>query len=283
MSAVRQLLDERNIYYRDSGKDYLIKCLNPEHEDSNPSLRVDKLTGLYNCFSCGYSGTLLTDSNIKTFQRSIKVQSLLKKIAKLTYKNPMLPKSATPFEQEFRYIKASTYKKFSAFEDTQTKEFVDRVVFPITDIEGDIQVFCGRHKFTSERDKYLFYPAGIIPPCYPAIVEQPIHSSIVLVEGIFDMLNLYDKGLTNAVCHFGCSSLKDVKAQQQKLMQYKLQGIETIYIMFDGDIAGNTGSKKVKAALDSIFNVEIVELEDGVDPGGLSEDAVIQLRKLIYD
>jgi DNA primase len=44
---VIDLLNNRQIQYREAGKDYLIKCLNPEHDDSNPSMRVDKVTGIF--------------------------------------------------------------------------------------------------------------------------------------------------------------------------------------------------------------------------------------------
>lgn len=37
-----------------SGRDYLIKCLNPEHDDSNPSFRIDRVSGVAHCFSCGF-------------------------------------------------------------------------------------------------------------------------------------------------------------------------------------------------------------------------------------
>lgn len=281
MDAVRQVLESKDIRYSERGKDYIIKCLNPDHEDTNPSLRVDKLTGLFHCFSCGYKGTLLKDSNVHNFQRSIKVQNLQKKIAKLLYKNPIIPKGATPFEIDFRGIKGSTYKKFNAFEDTQQKPFIDRVVFPITDLEGDIIVFQGRHKFSTGKDKYLFHPPGIKAPCYPPEVLG-IEDSIIVVEGLFDMLNLYDKGLTNVVCNFGCSPLKDKKLEQNRFMQYKIQGIDTVYILFDGDKAGRAGSTKLKHVLTDIFNVDIIELDDGVDPGALTEESVKSLRNVIY-
>ncbi len=34
------LLSERNIDFSVKGQDAIISCLNPEHDDSNPSLRV---------------------------------------------------------------------------------------------------------------------------------------------------------------------------------------------------------------------------------------------------
>ena len=46
------LLKEKGIPYQLSGKDVKIICLNPEHDDTNPSLRVDRITGVMHCFSC---------------------------------------------------------------------------------------------------------------------------------------------------------------------------------------------------------------------------------------
>ena len=55
---VIDLLTERNLKYKESGKDYSIHCLNPEHDDSNPSMNVDKITGVFHCFSCGFKGNI---------------------------------------------------------------------------------------------------------------------------------------------------------------------------------------------------------------------------------
>ena len=54
------LLREKKIQYTLSGRDALIHCLNPEHDDNSPSMRVDKVTGIFHCFSCGYKGNLFT-------------------------------------------------------------------------------------------------------------------------------------------------------------------------------------------------------------------------------
>ena len=55
---VDELLQEKNIDYKVSGRDYVVKCLSPDHEDSNPSMRIDNITGVFNCFSCGFRGNL---------------------------------------------------------------------------------------------------------------------------------------------------------------------------------------------------------------------------------
>ena len=55
---VEELLQEKRIDFKISGQDYVVKCLNPEHDDNNPSMRIDSITGIFNCFSCGFKGNL---------------------------------------------------------------------------------------------------------------------------------------------------------------------------------------------------------------------------------
>ena len=51
MTPVEELLVAKDIPYKVSGKDVVIKCLNPDHDDSNPSMRVDRHMGMFNCFA----------------------------------------------------------------------------------------------------------------------------------------------------------------------------------------------------------------------------------------
>ena len=48
---IDDILEQRGIKYIERGNDFLVRCLNPEHEDSNPSMRIDKFTGIFHCFS----------------------------------------------------------------------------------------------------------------------------------------------------------------------------------------------------------------------------------------
>ena len=57
---VEELLQEKNLDFKVSGRDYLVKCLNPEHEDTNPSMRIDNITGIFHCFPVALEGTCLS-------------------------------------------------------------------------------------------------------------------------------------------------------------------------------------------------------------------------------
>ena len=78
---VEDLLTEKNIHFLAKGRDYVIKCINPEHDDSNPSMRVHRIDGRFHCFSCGYKGNIFTHFGEKPDQlqlRREKLKTLLK-------------------------------------------------------------------------------------------------------------------------------------------------------------------------------------------------------------
>ena len=45
--TVEELLVEEGIAFKQSPADYVVRCLNPEHDDTNPSMRIDKITGVF--------------------------------------------------------------------------------------------------------------------------------------------------------------------------------------------------------------------------------------------
>lgn len=274
---VLALIQSKGLEFKVSGKDYLIKCLNPEHEDTNPSLRVDKVSGVLHCFACGFKHNLFKYYGVFTNNTSIRVAKLKEKLEDLRNNlEAETPDGHTPFTQKFRGISVQTLKHFGAFYTTSTKieKLVDRIIFPVKDISGKTVSFIARHTLSNGVPKYIFHPGGRSIPLYPSIIENG--NSIVLVEGIFDMLNLYDKGMRNVVCAFGTDTMKaDTK---NKLIPYKTQGITKIFILFDGDTAGRTAAIAIKPLLEAEgFITEIIDMEEDTDPGDLDQDNVNSL------
>ena len=266
------VLKNKGIKYQYSGADLLIKCLNPAHDDSHPSMRIDKLTGVYNCFSCGYKGSLFKKFNIPINLLDIKVQKLKEKLGSLIPMKLYLPLNRTPFEREYRGISAETYKKFQAFTLDIEPEYEGRVVFPIFNINGDIKYFTARYINSNISPKYVYRPRGIKTELYPA--NPPIiNEAVFLVEGLFDMLNLYDKGLTNVVCNFGLS------CNAARIAQLKLQGVTKLLIMFDGDTPGQEGADRVENELKDIIMIEKIKLADGTDPGSLNKTDIDSIKE----
>ena len=115
--VVKDLLIDKNIEFTSKGRDYVVRCFNPEHEDRNPSMNIDKITGIYHCLSCGYSGDLFRDFKInKENFVGIKIQKVREKILSLLgSKSLPMPLDATYINEDFRGISKSTLRKFGAF------------------------------------------------------------------------------------------------------------------------------------------------------------------------
>lgn len=276
---VDDLLKKKDIYYQTSGADFVIRCLNPEHEDRNPSMRIDQVTGIFNCLSCGFKGNLFAHFDAPVNVLDLQREKLKRKIHKVRLESvgiPM-PENYEPYRQVWRTIAPETYARFEAF-NTLELGMQGRVVFPIRNLSGNIVAFTGRHQGI-ESPKYLNYPAGAVLPLHPAKVS-PIMGSVILVEGIFDMLNLYDKGLTNAVSCFGVN-----KVTPDKLKLMKIQGVTNIDIFLDNDDAGSKGVEKIKELcedLDLTYRVIKYGTKDQ-DPGNLSKLQVTKLRETLYE
>ena len=104
-----------------------------------------------------------------------------------------------------------------------------------------------------------------------------MQGTVILVEGIFDMVNLHDKGLSNAVCCFGTKNINT-----DKLSMLKIQGVESIDIFFDGDDPGQQAALRLKEMCEEVDLVSRnIHLKD-TDPGALTENQVIKLRDKLY-
>ena len=274
---VKDLLEEKNITYQISGKDYVIRCLNEEHEDRNPSMRIDQVMGIFHCMSCDYKGNIFKLFDKEVNLLSQKREMIRRKIS--TIRGSMIgltiPEDAIPYVGGWRDIKPETYRKFQAFKSHEP-EYLGRIVFPITDITGKIVVFQGRDDTGTLKSKYYNFPRHVQLPMFPKV--NAIKGSIILVEGLFDMLNLHDKGLDNAMTIFGANTFDTEKANL-----LKFQGATNVDIILDGDEAGQKGAEKLKEICESCgLTTRKVNLPEGTDPGGLSQREVETLRRQLY-
>ena len=238
-------------------------------------MRIDQITGIFHCFSCGFKGNVFVHFGEKASFLHLRRELVKKKIREKRAESVGLPfpRSALPYVGNWRNIKPETYRKFEAFQEHEA--FVGRIVFPIRDISGRIVAFNARH-MTGGTPKYLISPPGARMPLFPAKID-PIQASVILVEGIYDMINLHDKGLTNAVCCFGTRNINE-----EKLSILRLQGIEEAIVFFDGDEAGQTAAAKVQEMCENVDlltrNINVAD----IDPGALTENQVEKLKDKLY-
>ena len=274
---VEDLLRSKDIPYIPKGKDFVVSCLNPEHADRNPSMRIDQVTGIFNCFSCEYKGNLFTHFGEKANKMEIKRQLLKKKIDEVRSESIglQMPENYMPYVGSWRNIHPKTYKDFEAFIHAG-KDFVGRICFPIRDRSGRIVAFQSRST-GDQQPKYLNAPSGAKLPLFPVVT--PIQGRIIMVEGIFDVLNLHDKGLTNAVCCFGVKNVNE-----EKLQVLSVAGVEGVDIFLDNDDAGRSGSVKLRELCESV-GLDTRNISFGnknMDAGALAETQVIKLREKLY-
>jgi len=273
--TVEELLSSKQVYFMPKGGDCLVSCLNPEHADRNPSMRIDRITGIFQCFSCGHKGNIFTHFGEVPNHLQVRRELLKKTIQEKRSESIGLafPQGSVPYTGDWRDIKPETYKKFEAFQH-HDPDYIGRVVFPVRNISGRISAFNGRHT-TGGTPKYMISPAGAKMPLYP--VAEPIHGSIILVEGIFDMVNLHDKGLDNAVCCFGTKNINE-----DKLRMLSIQGVESVDIFFDGDKAGQDAALIVKEMCERVGMTSRNICFKDKDPGGLPESTVLKLKRKLY-
>lgn len=273
---VESLLKSRNLKFIPRGNDFLINCLNPNHEDRHPSMSIDQITGIFRCFSCGFKGNIFYEFGEKPNELQQKREKLKKLLKRKIAENVGLqfPSAAVPYHGNWRDIKPETYKKFEAFLDHSSSEHLGRVMFPIRNIAGKIVAFNGRH-MTGGEPKYIFTPRGVKLPLFPT--AKPFEGSIILVEGIYDMINLHDKGMTNTMCCFGTHNLNE-----DKLAMLKMRGVDSVEVFFDGDTPGQEAAEKAVALCERVgLHSQNVYLK-GRDPGELSQSQVDKLSNVLY-
>ena len=245
-------------------------------------MRIDKITGVYNCFSCGFKGNIFKlfdkpSNRMDILREKVKQRIDLKRSETVGLQ---MPTDIMPYVGNERNIKPDTYKQFEAFLSINAP-FKDRIVFPIRDIMGKIVAFNGRLKVNShikDQPKYIFHPPKVQLPLYP-YNATPIKGRVILVEGIYDVINLHDKGLTNAMCCFGVNNVT-----VEKLQLLKMRGVEQIDIFYDPDEAGQVAAEKVIEMCEKegmkYYNIRIPpELGDA---GALSESSVQKLKERLY-
>ena len=274
-----ELLRNKGIDYRISGQDAVISCLNPEHDDTNPSMRVDKVTGIFNCFSCGYKGNLFTYFGAPASPLEVRMHRIKEKVNKVKSETVgiQLPKDRVPWKGGgIRNISEETLAIWGAF-TWNVPQFENRIIFPIRDIRGKTVALIGRSLDDFNMNKYFIYPNGAEMPFCPAKIK-PIQNRVILVEGIFDALNLWDKGLKNTVCCFGTQQVNWVK-----LSLLKLQGVSGVDIMFDGDEAGVKAGEMAKGLAEQLeLSARVVKLRDNIDPGNLTKPEIERLKEKLY-
>lgn len=150
-------------------------------------------------------------------------------------------------------------------DDTAYEVFTRRIMFPI--IKNSRVVGFGGRTLIDHPTKYLNSKSSLLynksETLYRLdIAKKSIYRKgcAILVEGYFDYLVAFENEVTNSVA--GCGTA--FKEGQARLLR---RWTDTVYVCYDGDIAGKKAAKKAKKVLRK-YNIfgGIINLPKGYDP-----------------
>ena len=276
---LRELLDKRGIEYKNTNNpsEILISCTSGLHEDKSPSLSYSLEKDVFHCWSCGFGGGVskflesigeITRVPVESKQ-PFKIEKLKNKIkAVLEFDEVKLPKTRQVYIGEFKNIKASVFKEFQAF-TTEELQLHNYLCVPIYQF-GKLKFIEGRYMGSvTSQPKYFRRPhKGKVSNILFPLDKVKNTNYVILVEGLFDMLNMWQLGYKNTLAIFGASNFG-----RAKLDLVDKIGVNRVDIMMDPDAPGQMAAEKIQSLLDSknIYS-RIIKLPLGHDPGDITKD-----------
>lgn len=269
------------------GHDYVMtNC--PNHKDGQerkPSCGVNKDTGFFHCFTCGYKASLaLTISKLfGESNESYGIQYLRDKFSTYNTQNRtvVLPIQRAKFNEK-QYItdsELSNYRYYHTYmwQRKLTPEMVqffdvgydistNCITFPVYDISGNC-LFVARRSVST---KFFNYPTNVTKPVYALdkIIKYNI-KEVWVCESFINCINCWQYGKP-AVALMGTGS----KEQYEIL---KTSNIRKYTLAFDGDAAGRNGTEKFIKELGKYALIDIALIPQGKDINDLTQNEFFQL------
>ncbi|AOG60617.1 DNA primase [Spiroplasma helicoides] len=158
------------------------------------------------------------------------------------------------------YSKGVNYKCF----------FEGRIIFPITDEDGNVIGFSGRAfnegdtpKYKNSSENLVFKKSHLAYNFFNVKNQLRIKNEVLILEGFMDVISLERIGIKNSIAIMGTSFTDyHIKLISKYTKNFKL--------FLDGDKAGvNATIKTAKFLMDRKINVSIILNETGKDPDEL--------------
>jgi len=209
-----------------------------------------------------------------------KVEEYLKKrgIEKSTAKRFLLGFAPENYHKNLQ-IDKKILQKLNLITERGKPFFFNRLIIPIFNHTGKIVAFGGRALKENQNPKYInspeneiFHKGNILYGFYQAKENILKEKEVIVVEGYFDVISLFQAGIEKAVAPMG-TSLTETHAKTLKRYAKK------IVLFFDGDSAGEKATLRA-AEIFTKLGVEpfIARPPEGEDPDSLSRD-----RKLLNE
>ena len=302
---IESVLQKLEIPFERKEDELYAKCPNPEHQDRKPSWHIksklgDENNGLFNCWSCGWKGNLvsLVASKRKCdfAEARLLIDSFRKQLPEVTYKvepedyikniqgieppeislewkgKPIDVATIEQGSEAFAYLMSRMIgSKFIESEGLLAWSVKKRIIIPITR-KGKLISWVAR-SYCDAKPKVIA-PAGA-PKKWELIGLDQLDRSIPLVnvcEGWVDRVRLMQVDRIN-VCALCGSKMSEYQAEA-------LLFAKKIVLWLDGDKAGEVMGQDLAAWLGRGRELFVVPFEKGRDPGSFSP-AELVLRQPI--
>jgi DNA primase len=262
---------------------YRIAC--PIHNGDGLNFSVDDDLGLYHCFTCGAAGDCISlyaalenlsnaDAARKLsqdYQIEMKSPMVLRKTVRdlKNYQESQteLPTVTLPESRQLNGYRKYTQDAIKHFDLRLTDQ---GVLLPFRDMEGRIVGYSIRQ--INRQPKYLnsegLRKADILFGLFENQADIRTANQVILVEGQFDCVRVWDAGYRNVAATMGSS----LTSSQARLL---MPLISTIVVLYDGDNAGRSGAEEIKKRYSSLFKIEIKQLPEGIDPDTANLGAIL--------
>jgi len=233
-----------------SGNGVMAICENPDHDDKNPSMKVDLVEQTFYCFSCGFKGTVdklidLTEGHKKW---EYKIESNNKFIG-----NEWKQFLNEPLAIDSVFLTARDITN-DIVEQYGIRESEDKITIPLKNTVGEIVGLKVRLKNKLESGvKYLTFGQQPDYICNSKFVvsQTPftINKRVWVTEGMFGLMRLSHEGLTG-LTPLSANRLNGL------FSLFKQTPYNQYMIMFDPDYAGYLSAMKMLydcRGLDNVF------------------------------
>jgi DNA primase len=250
----------------------------PFHDDKTPSMQVYPETNTVHCFSsnCKLHGKAIDVIDFILYHESITKHEAINKAKELIgYSEP-----AQPFEKLFKvfqstlkknekaqaYLKERNIEKAEVGFNSGTWESLKQcVIFPLTNKQNKIVSLYGRNILGNEEARHFYTRnrKGLYPGYPKAETKQ-----LILTEAIIDTATLTQHTNFETLACYGTNGFTSEHEQAIR----ELKQLEEVIIFFDGDEAGQEGTKRIAEKLRTIkpeIKLSQVETPEGEDINSL--------------
>lgn len=287
--ALAPLLRQYQVKLRRSGVDQYRGCCPIHSGEGRDAFHANLRKNVFHCFACGAGGTVLDfvaamdrcslrEAAMKMAHRTAGQSAVFCRTQLVTEKiKPPSPLGFTlrGIDSAHAYlatrgITAATAERFGIGFYRGSGIFSGRLVIPIHNEQGQLFAYCGR-TIDASQPQYRF-PSAFPKSQFVFNLHRAIAAgqpSVIVVEGFFDCLKVFQAGLHSVVALMGSALYEP---QQRALLQH----FQRVILMLDGDATGRRATVECAARLAAHCLVDIIDLPDRMQPDQMSTDQIRQ-------